>query len=94
MVGSREDSQPPLVLDDAINPALVARIVRHLTDSDDQAGSREKAYGQGTASIFSYLCHFLDIGTPSQEAGKKSMKRALFGHLISSVRVGYNFNMD
>lgn len=66
--------------------ALVSRIIRHIVDTKDRAVSRKKAYTQGTALIFIYLCDLLRIDHGDIEKGRRAAKRLLYEKIIDVVR--------
>ena len=86
--GSQAGQVQPITLrpNEEIDMPLVSRIIRHLVDMNDRAVSRKKAYAQGTALVFIYVCNLLQIDHDSVEKGRRTAKRLLYEKIIDVVR--------
>lgn len=70
---------------EGINRPLAARIIRHLTSDSNLESSRNKAYNQGSAATFAYLCTIIDISYAGVNLSSRDAKSKLFDLLTTSV---------
>ena len=86
--GSQAGQVQPITLppNEAIDMALVLRIIRHLVDTKDRTVSQKKAYTQGTVLVFIYVCDLLRIDHGGIEKGRRTAKRLLYEKIIDVVR--------
>ncbi|KAJ3500882.1 hypothetical protein NLJ89_g9593 [Agrocybe chaxingu] len=68
-----------------LDMVLVARVVRHIVNTDDQVASRSKAYTQGSTTIFSYICELLEIDQREIDTTKRGAKRTMCDLIISAI---------
>ena len=68
-----------------IDLKLAKRIIRH-TLGEPQDSSRKRAYKQGTAAIFRYLCDVLHLAHSQVPQRARSAKKDVFDILCQSVR--------
>lgn len=61
---------------DGINPVMALRIARHFTSDDPE--DNKKAWKQGTAAIFAYLCDVLEIDRSGINMKAQSAKQKLY----------------
>jgi len=72
--GGRKHELPPA---EGIDPVVARRIIRHLTTASSDKGI-EKAYNQGTAAIFVYICNVLGMDHSTLSNRGRNSKRLLF----------------
>ena len=68
-----------------IDIKTVTRVIGHLTDKDERQASRAKAYSQGSAATFAYICRVLQIDVAEVDMTKRAAKQALYDKLVTSV---------
>lgn len=79
------DQLRALPIDPNLKMALVSRVVHHLLDTDNPDESREKAYSQGTAAIFVYVCDLLEIEHGDVDKRKRNTKHILYDRIVDLV---------
>jgi hypothetical protein len=72
----RGSATSELPASEGIDLVLATRIIRHLLSTSEE--DRSKAYKQGSAKVFTYLCDTVEVEYPNS----KNTKRSLF-NLVS-----------
>ncbi|KDR77504.1 hypothetical protein GALMADRAFT_65801 [Galerina marginata CBS 339.88] len=65
--------------------AGLSRVLQHLLNTENQDESREKAYSQGTAAIFVYICDLLEIEHGDIDKTKRNAKHVLYDRIIDLI---------
>lgn len=76
--------QPNLPPSDEIKTSLVSRIISHLT-SENLEDNHTKAYNQGNAAVFSYICGLMDLDHSHIVIGSRKAKREFFNVILTAV---------
>jgi len=82
---STQDPGNALPPQEDIDIKTATRIIGHLTDKDERQASRAKAYSQGTAATFAYICRVLQIDIADVDTTKRAAKQVLYDKLVTSV---------
>lgn len=71
---------------EGVDLKLVSRVIRHIiADENDEADPRSKAFSQGSARIFGYICDILRISRVGNREGDITEKRSLFNKILEAV---------